>query len=108
MKRRQSISASRLAGKQTWKELPALLVLVWLTIENPATDILISFDTNKFLAKFCLFLALLAWGVCAACGHGAFLGSSTAVWGPAAAGLSPPPEEQQSPSFGSCVSCGLC
>lgn len=65
MKRRQSISASRLAGKQiwcNWKKLQALLVLVWLITKNPATDIFISFDMNKFVALFCLFVDLLAWG----------------------------------------------
>lgn len=96
MKRRQSISASRLAGKQiwgNWKKLPDLLALFWLTIENAATDIVISFDMNKFVALFWLVVDLLAWGVCAACWHGALPGSSTAARGPAAPGVSPPPEE---------------
>lgn len=88
--------ASRLAGKQiwgNWKKLPALLVLVWLATENPATGILISFDMNKSVALFCLFVDLLAWGVCAACWLSALLGSLTAERGPAAPRVSPPPEE---------------
>lgn len=104
IKRRQSISTSRLVGKQIWEKLPALLVLVWLTTENPATDIFISFDMNQFVAKFCLFVALLAQGICAACWHSAFPGSSTAARGPAAPGCLLLQRSMWSTSFGSCVS----